>query len=519
MKNKGGQKQKGFTILEVLIGMVIIATLIVSAASTYIALQSSAALARHKSIGTELATNKIEGLKALPYDNLAVAGGAIYHPSPLPASETKSINGYTYTIKTSINYIDDAYDGCGNYANATIKQALCRNYPPPSGAPGTDLNPADYKIANVKVFGYNNKKFAELDTQIAARVAETDSTTGALSVSIMDDSGNPISGATVQASNNTISPNVLVTDSTDANGNAIFYGLPPDSNTDYIISASKNGYSSLTTISSSGSLSATYPSQAVFSQTGSNVTLVLKPMTTNSLIVSTVDTDGNPLSGMKVAIKGGYKKYQDLTNSEYYFNNQSPSDIRQTSDSGGLIYLQNMVPGEYIFCGDSGNSGCNIGGTNYIVAAAVANQSDHSFNPMSVPSFLSGGPLYSGYSQLIRLILTTSTTMPTIKTITPSQVDQANVSNFHFMLEGTNLTCYAQGSGCPTTVKLREQGGPTITATNCYDDENTSGIKMECDIDLSSMTAGMKYLELSNGGGILSIPFWADAKGGVGVSL
>jgi hypothetical protein len=58
-----------------------------------------------------------------------------------------------------------------------------------------------------------------------------------------------------------------------------------------------------------------------------------------------------------------------------------------------------------------------------------------------------------------------------------------------------------------------------VTATNCFDDENTSGVKMECDANLSSMTSGMKYIEISNGGGTLSIPFWADAKGGVGVSL
>ena len=249
------------------------------------------------------------------------------------------------------------------------------------------------------------------------------------------------------------------------------------------------------------------------------MTLVLKPMTANSLALATVDTNGNPISGVKVSIKGGYKKYQDLTNTEYYYNNFSPSDTRPTSDGSGLIFIQNLVPGDYIFCGDNGNSGCTVGGTNYIVAAAVANQSDHSFNPMSVPSFSSSNPLYSDYTQLIRLILTTNSSMPTIKTITPSQVDQANVGNFHFMLEGTNLTCYAQGNGCPTTVRFREQGGPTVTATNCFDDENTSGVKMECDANLSSMTSGMKYIEISNGGGTLSIPFWADAKGGVGVSL
>ncbi len=517
MKNKSGQKQKGFTIVEVLIGMVIIAILVVSTASTYIALQSSAALARHKSIGTELATNKIEALKALPYDSLAVAGGAIYHPSPLPASETKTINGYTYTIKTSINYIDDAYDGCGNYANTQTKQDLCRHYPPPSGAPTTDLNPADYKIANVKVYGYNNKKFAELDTQIAARVAETDSTTGALSVKIMDDSGNPISGATVQASNNTISPAVFVTDSTDANGNAIFYGLPPDSGTDYIISASKSGYSSLTTIASSGSLNATYPNQAVFSQTGSNVTLVLKPMTTNSLQLYAVDTAGNPISGVKLNIKGGYKKYQSTSNTEYYYNNYSPTDSRPTTDVNGIVNIQNLVPGNYIFCGDNGNTGCTVGATNYIVAAAVAYESDHSFNSMSVPSFLSSSPTYLGYSQIIKLILTTSPAMPTIKTMDPSQVDQTNLAAYHMTLTGTNLTCYQQGNGCPTTVRLKEQNGPTKTATQCYDNGNTAGLKMECNFDLTGMANGMKYIEVSNSGGTLSIPFWENANGGVNV--
>ncbi|MBP9812956.1 carboxypeptidase regulatory-like domain-containing protein [Candidatus Saccharibacteria bacterium] len=517
MKNKGGQKQIGFTIVEVLIGMVIISILILSATTTYIALQSAAAIARHKSIATELATNRIENLKSMPYDNLAVAGGAIYHPSPLPATETKTINGYTYTVKTSINYIDDAFDGCGNYANETIKQSLCRNYPPPSGSPATDLNPADYKIVNVKVFGYNNKKFAELDTQVAARVAETDSTTGALSVKVMDDSGNPISGATVQLNNNTLSPTLALTDSTDSFGTAIFYGLPPDSDPDYVISASKSGYSSLSTIVSPPTLTASYPNQNIFAQTGSNVTLTLRPMTTNSLAVAAVDTSGNPISGVKINAKGGYKKYTDTSNTEYYYNNFSPADTRPTTDTSGLAYFNNLVPGEYIYCGDDSRTGCNNGVTNYIVAAVVASEGDSSFKPSLVPVFSTSSPLYSGYSQLTRLILTTSSSLPTIKSISPSQIDQANLANLHINIEGTNLTCYSQGNGCPTTVRLKEQGGATYTATNCYDDDNTTGIKMECDVNLAGASNGMKYLEISNGGGTLSIPFWANAKGGVNV--
>ena len=35
---------------------------------------------------------------------------------------------------------------------------------------------------------------------------------------------------------------------------------------------------------------------------------------------------------------------------------------------------------------------------------------------------------------------------------------------------------------------------------------------MECDVNLAGDSNGMKYLEISNGGGTLSIPFWANAK-------
>ena len=78
----------------------------------------------------------MEYLKSLPYDSLAVAGGSIYTTGPtLPASFTKTLNGVTYTVKTSISYVDDAYDGCGSYTTQALKELYCRNSPPPSGAP------------------------------------------------------------------------------------------------------------------------------------------------------------------------------------------------------------------------------------------------------------------------------------------------------------------------------------------------------------------------------------------------
>src|SRR5690606_5494020 len=134
----------------------------------------------------------------------------------------------------------------------------CRNYPPPSGSPNPDANPQDYKIAHVTVTDVTGKRLAQVDTQISSRVSETASTTGALFVTVLDESGNPLSGATVTVTNSTVTPNVNLSDSTDNNGIAIFYGLPPDTNgNDYQVAASKSGYSSLSTIEPFGSLQPT----------------------------------------------------------------------------------------------------------------------------------------------------------------------------------------------------------------------------------------------------------------------
>lgn len=524
MKNKCGDKQTGFTIIELLLGMVIIGILVITIADTYIAMQSTAVLAKHKSIASEIATNKIESLKALPYDSLAVAGGAIQSQTPLPNSETKTINSYTYTTKISINYIDDAFDGCADYSTLALKQQLCRNYPPPSGAPAKDLNPADYKIVNVKVYGANNTKFAELDTQIAARVAETDSTTGALIVKVIDDAGNPVSGATVHVVNSTISPATDSTDSTDGNGNAVFYGLAPDMGNDYSVTASKSGYSSLSTIKPSGSLWPTFLSQNIFLQLSSPLTLILKPMTQNSVIVETYDTSGNPISGVKVNMKGGYKKYIDSTpppapNTEYYYNNYTPTDLRPATDSNGQTGITDLVPGAYIFCGDDGKTGCNKGATSYTLAAAVSYGDDHSFKPVGVPSYNTSLPTFTLNSQTfvqkIRLILTTSPNLPVVDTLAPSSVDTANLASFKFKLNGRNLTCYNTGLGCPTTVKLTN-GTNTYTA-DCKDDLNTTGLYMDCAVDLTGAPVGMLEVKVENSGGILELPLGLGLLGGVNV--
>ena len=232
-------KQKGYTLVEMLIAILVLGVIVVGVLSLLSGLIFSAAFIKKQAVSMTLATNQIEYLKSLPFDNLAVAGGSIYVPNPLPATFNKTVNGVFYRVNTSITYIDDAFDGCGSYPTQALKETYCRNYPPPTGSPATDLNPKDYKNIEVSIFGKNGARLAQVNTSVSARVAETSSTTGALFVKVIDNNGNPISDATVRITNSTTSPAVDMSDSTDVNGTAIFYDLKPDStNYDYFITAS-----------------------------------------------------------------------------------------------------------------------------------------------------------------------------------------------------------------------------------------------------------------------------------------
>lgn len=499
----------GYTLVELIIAMSVLAIVAVSVLQLFITLANSSAVTKRKALAATLATNQMEYLKSLPYNSLAVAGGSIYSATPLPASFNKTYNGFTYTVKTDISYIDDAYDGCGSYPSQQLKQTYCRNYPPPSNAPALDTNPADYKILHVAVYDAQNTKMAEVDTEVSARVAETSSTTGALFVKVIDNNGNPISGANVTVTDPTLSPAVNLSDSTDGNGIAIFYNLPPDTKGyDYNVTASMSGYSSLTTIPPFGSLQPTYSNLNIFTQQSSFVTLTLKPMGPSSLLIEATDMSGNPLPNVQVYIKGGYKKYTNTTDTQYYYDNTTPTDTRPTSDANGMIGVTNLVPGDYIFCGDKGTTSCNsTSGTNYYLAAAVPYGGTSVFNPITVPTYSAASPpsttfAYNGtnYYQKVRLMFSTNQSSPSIFSLSPYNASlSTDANNFAFTITGSNLQCGQ--SSCATSVHFA-QGANTYTA-NCTGNGSST---MNCTVNLSGASVGSTQLTLSNNSGTVTVP-------------
>jgi prepilin-type N-terminal cleavage/methylation domain-containing protein len=501
MKRLGDET--GFTLVELTVTIVILSIVVTSFFALFVSLVNSTIVAKRQAEALTIATNQVEYLKSLPYDNLAVAGGSIPAQNPLPKTATHVVDGVTYTTTTSIGYVDDAYDGCGSYPNQTLKELYCRNYPPPSGTPTVDTNPADYKIIHVVVTDNTSEQLAALDTQISARVSETASTTGALFVTVIGPGGATVSGATVNVVDNTLSPVVNVSDDTDSNGVAIFYDLTPDSGSDYVISASKAGYSTLTTISASGSLQPTYPNQKILSQQSSFVTLPIYPMGTNSLIVETTDTNGNPLPAAKVAIKGGYKKYTLSTDTSYYYDNTTPTDARPTTDASGLSGIAGLAPiNGYLFCGDNGSGGCKVGSTNYYLAAAVPYGGSNSLAPITVPiddpsdppttTFAYGS---QNYLQKVRLMLTTSSSFPRVFSMNPYtlSLSGSSLGSFTIAISGYNLS---------TASASLSKDGTVYTGSSC----SKSTTQLTCSFNLTGISVGKAQLTVTNSAGSLILP-------------
>jgi prepilin-type N-terminal cleavage/methylation domain-containing protein len=496
------RSETGYTLVELLMVIAVMSVIGLGAFDLFSALLHSAIVGSREAVASTLATNQMEYLKSLPYDNLAVANGPIIANSYLPASFTKKVNGNTFTIKTSISYVDNAYDGCGSYPTQALKQQYCNDYPPPSGAPSTDTNPADYKDVAVIVTDKSGLQLSTVDTHIAALVAETSSNTGALFVYVKDGSGNPVTGATVQVTNNTVSPAVNVSDTTDENGIVIFYDLPPSTtNYKYQISASASGYSSLTTIAPNGSLQPTYSSQNLFAQNSTIATMTLYPQGSNSIVLETTDLNGAALPNAKVYVKGGYKKYTATTDTTYYYDTLSPSDTRPVTDANGLAALTNLVPGNYYLCGDAGATSCSIGGATYYLAAAVPYGGVSTLEPVVVPTYDPANPpattfAYGGtnYLQKVRLMLTTSSTFPRVINLTPSDgsIASGSLASFPFTLTGVNL------SGAAVSFK---QGASNFAAT-C----SGSATQQNCTVNLSSASAGNTQMIVTVGSNTLTLP-------------
>lgn len=478
------EPSQGFTVPELIVTIMVFAIVSTSAYMLLMAHISSMSTVQLRSAALSLATEQIEYLRSLPYDGLAVQGGTIITSgTPIPGTMDKMRSARSFTVKTDISYADDAFDGCFNYAPA--QAYLCRNGPVQGSKP-VDTNPRDYKIADVTIIDKSSgKTYAALSSQFTSRVAETTGNSSALSVTVVDSAGNPVAGAAVRATNTTTSPAIDQTALTDINGTALFLDIVPDSSSDYVISASKTGYSSLSTLPINGTLTPTYPNINAIAQQVSNATLKINPIANDSLTVKVVDIINQPLAGVSFGIRGGIKLYTDPQDTTYSFQQVV------TSDASGIVNLGSLVPGEYRICYNADPNPCASGSAyKLLVLRAAYGSSSH--QPFIIPAGTSN-IADGGSMQRVTLVVSTSSSAPRITTITPSSVvsSAGDASTTEITITGQNL------SGA--NVKLR-QGSVEITGTVSGTDSSTSIKRI---VNLSGVSQGAYEVEVATAAGTI----------------
>ena len=253
-KMKKNQNNKGFTLVETLVGVFVFSLVLLAGYGAYVALFKVIQLNHQKITAINLANEQFELIRNIPYANVGVPGGI--PNGVIPHSQTLVRSGITFDVLTTIRNIDLLADG-------TI------------GGTPNDTSPSDNKLVEVEVSCAVCTNFAPviLSTTVSPKYLEAlGANEGAIFVKVFDANGVPVEGASVHIVNNKVSPAIVVNDVTPANGILQIIGVPVGSEA-YEISVSKTGYSSARTYTS-GDSSNPVPNQPHASVVAEQVTSI-----------------------------------------------------------------------------------------------------------------------------------------------------------------------------------------------------------------------------------------------------
>jgi len=328
-------KRFGFSLIEILVAVAIFAVIATGVYSALIYVFKITYLSRVRVLETQIANEQIEIIRNLPYESVGTINGA---PSGLlSASATTIRNGIIFQIDTTVRNIDDLFDG-------TI-----------GGSPN-DTSPADYKLVEARVLcltcsvGQINPVL--LSTRVSPKALESASQNGALFIKVFDAAGIPISGATVQITNNKVTPSINITDTTNSTGDLQIIDTPT-STEGYNITAAKSGYTTDYTVAASEqNPNPLKPPATVASQTVTNVSFTIDRV--SSINLSTINYQCGSIPTVGFNVNGS--KIIGANPNIYKYNQLI------TTNSGGTYQLNNLEWDTYFF---------NLNNNSYDIAGAI----------------------------------------------------------------------------------------------------------------------------------------------------
>lgn len=216
-------KKKGFSLVELVVGVAVFSVISMAVYNSYITIFNAVYTSKAKLNAVDLANEELEIIRNLPYSQVGVLGGI--PNGVLDHNKTIVHGGNSFDVTFTVRNVDDPYDGV-------------------LGGTPNDLSPADFKIVEVEINCALCKNFIPISvtTRVAPKNLETASTNGALFVRVFDANGNPISNANIHIENNQVNPPIVIDDVTNTDGLLQIVDAPPGANA-YDITVTKTGYS------------------------------------------------------------------------------------------------------------------------------------------------------------------------------------------------------------------------------------------------------------------------------------
>lgn len=217
-------KEKGLTLMEVLVAFSILIIVIVPLTTVFILSSKFARINRNKLLAESLAQEKIEVVRNLEYDNVGTETG--WPQGVTPAQELGINKGNViFDVYTDIRFVDDPFDGDA-YGSDPER--------------GTDLYPNDYKKVEIEVYR-EGKLLSRLTTNVSPEGQETAEGTGIVSIEVLDANGDPIMDALVEITNP--GQGIDIDISTNIEGRVLIPALPPDNEAYQILVSRGTDYS------------------------------------------------------------------------------------------------------------------------------------------------------------------------------------------------------------------------------------------------------------------------------------
>jgi prepilin-type N-terminal cleavage/methylation domain-containing protein len=98
-------RQAGFSYIEVLVGIMLLAIVAGGIVQGLAATSSALGTSRVETTATKLATAALDRAHRMAYEDVGLVGGS--PPGKIPATTTQTVNNVTFTVATDVEYIDD----------------------------------------------------------------------------------------------------------------------------------------------------------------------------------------------------------------------------------------------------------------------------------------------------------------------------------------------------------------------------------------------------------------------------